>query len=727
MIEAPESILAIAGSDARTVPLSGLGPAFEWLDHLLGRAVAAAEAAYGQDAVTGKSFRGLSIDAAEVGRLLARRPGAPVFHPRESGDPEACDDPLANPPQLVWLQRAFSLSSFDLRVVLVALAPELDLRYERLYAYLQDDVTRRRATVDLALNLLCTSPNDKLACRAHFSSDAPLIRKGLLQLVPDPNHVQPPILGYYLKLDEQIVRRLLGQRGLDPRLASFSQLRSPTVDLEGLLLTDEIKRALAKLALRFRETRESVRLYFQGPVGSGKGQAAEALAHAARIPLLAADLRRAPEAREEFEGTLRLLFREAHIENAVLFLEGLDPLRRDDRVVHYHSFMKVLAAHPGITILAGTQPWVPAAGGPPDVVTVSLASPDFGLRRSAWQMNLATAGVDPDEHDVDALASRFRLTPGQIANAVAAARSSALWRAAAEPPSASALPLEPSPANADFFGAARAQCGHELEKLARKLEPKYTWRDIVLPADQLAQLRELCNQAKYRHVVYGEWGFDRKLSMGKGLNALFSGPPGTGKTMAAEVIANELQLDAYKIDLSQVVSKYIGETEKNLDRIFAAAAASNAILFFDEADALFGKRSEVKDAHDRYANIEIGYLLQKMEEYEGVAILATNLRQNLDEAFVRRMHVIVEFPFPGEGERHRIWQGIWPQETPRGADLDFQVLARRFEIAGGNIRNVALAAAFFAADDGGVISTAHLTRAIRREYQKMGKVFVEQI
>jgi SpoVK/Ycf46/Vps4 family AAA+-type ATPase len=227
---------------------------------------------------------------------------------------------------------------------------------------------------------------------------------------------------------------------------------------------------------------------------------------------------------------------------------------------------------------------------------------------------------------------------------------------------------------------------------------------------------------KYRSVVFDQWGFDRKLSLGKGLNMLFAGPSGTGKTMAAEIMAGELGLDVYKIDLSTVVSKYIGETEKNLARIFAEAETSNAILFFDEADALFGKRTEVRDSHDRYANIEINYLLQKMEEHEGVVILATNFRKNMDDAFVRRMHFTVEFPLPCEADRRRIWERIWPEETPQSADLDFEFMARRFEMPGGNIRNVAMAAAFLAASDGGVVSMSHLLHGTRREYQKMGKV-----
>ncbi|MEC4818150.1 MAG: ATP-binding protein [Scytonema sp. PMC 1069.18] len=247
-----------------------------------------------------------------------------------------------------------------------------------------------------------------------------------------------------------------------------------------------------------------------------------------------------------------------------------------------------------------------------------------------------------------------------------------------------------------------------------------------MPTNQLKQLREICNQVKYHHIVCNQWGFDQTLSLGKGINVLFSGSPGTGKTMAAEVIANELQLDMYKIDLSQIVSKYIGETEKNLDRVFTAAENANAILLFDEADALFGKRSEVKDAHDRYANLEVAYLLQKMEEYEGVTILTTNLRQNLDEAFTRRIRFIIEFPFPEADYRLQIWQRIFPKQTPLREDVDLKLIAQKFQLAGGSIRNIAVAAAFLAAEEGDCVGMKHLLQATKREFQKMGRLINDE-
>ena len=242
---------------------------------------------------------------------------------------------------------------------------------------------------------------------------------------------------------------------------------------------------------------------------------------------------------------------------------------------------------------------------------------------------------------------------------------------------------------------------------------------------QLDVLRSISAYLRHRDRVLSEWGYEATVSRTQGLKVLFAGESGTGKTMAGQVLARDLGLDLFRLDLATVVSKYIGETEKNLDRVFSAAEGSNAILFFDEADALFGKRSEVRDAHDRYANIEVAYLLQKMEGYPGAVILATNFRQNMDDAFLRRLDVVVDFPFPEPEDRERIWQLVLPESAPTAGDIDVKFLAERFKLSGGSIRNCSLAGAFMAADAGGEIRMEHLVRAVALEYNKLGRLTIE--
>jgi ATPase family associated with various cellular activities (AAA) len=338
------------------------------------------------------------------------------------------------------------------------------------------------------------------------------------------------------------------------------------------------------------------------------------------------------------------------------------------------------------------------------VASLTIEPPSSAERAECWRASLSATGIPLEPVDLDTLADRFVLAPSQIEDAVRMATRQA-----------GPLTL------AQLVKAARAQTGHDLAGLASPVRLVAAWNDIVLPPDSFAQLKEICARIAGRRRVLDEWGFDRKLGRGTGAAALFAGPSGTGKTMAAEIIASELGLGLYKVDLAGVISKYIGETEKNLDRIFTAAQGANVVLFFDEAEALFGKRSEVRDAHDRYANIEVAYLLQKMEAHDGLAILATNMRGNLDESFTRRLAFTVHFPFPDEEHRRRIWASIWPAEAPLKPDVDLDFLARRFPLSGGNIKNVALAAAFLAADAGTHVDMAHVLHAVRREYQKLGK------
>ena len=689
--------------------------ALERLDKLLETAVIKAETIYGSQAVN-DPYRGLRIDRDEVQQILQRPPGIPLF-PINIASTQTHNKPLN------WLQKTFALSEFDLDLIIIALAPEIDLGYERLYAYLQDDVTRKRPTVDLALNLLCYSAESKLLQRSSFAPDAPLIKHELLHLIPDQTQVQPPILSHYLKLDEQVIRLLLKQPILEPSLASWCHLiDNPTVE-ENLSISNEIDQIIPRLIRHAQKKNEYLLLSFSGVDDHEKKQEAIALASQFRKKLLIANLASAIAVKEDFDKQLRLLFREAYFHNAILYIDNLEALTKEQHLLS-QSLLDKLAEIKNIVILSVIQSRVETLTNLKGLINISFPSPDFSQRRIYWQTNLVTKGIVLEDRSLDTLANRFRLNSTQIAGAVTDAFNQALWRAAEK---FVELPLNINttikPTLKDLLAAARHQSGNKLTELARKVKPKYTWEDIILPPDPFTQLKEICNQAKYRHIVYDEWGFNHKLSIGKGLNVLFSGPPGTGKTMAAEVIANELQLELYKIDLSQVVSKYIGETEKNLHRIFTAAETANAILFFDEADALFGKRSEVRDAHDRYANIEVGYLLQKMEEYEGISILTTNLRQNLDEAFVRRLAFTIHFPSPDEANRRRIWAGIWPSQMPLSEDVDLDFLAGQFKLSGGNIKNIALAAAFLAAETGDAVTMAHILQGTKREYQKMGKVW----
>jgi len=374
-----------------------------------------------------------------------------------------------------------------------------------------------------------------------------------------------------------------------------------------------------------------------------------------------------------------------------------------------------LCDHPGPILITGQKLWqTRQMERNRNIVWLEFTMPGYERRERLWRYYIGDVlTTDHEVIDINTLAGQFALTTAQIRDAVTNAFDVAKQH------------QEPL-TNRILFAAARAQSTPSLGTLARKLTPRYTWSDVVLPEDQIEMLRELVKQVRGRPFVLEKWGLGKKLTASNGITVLFAGPPGTGKTMSAEVIASELGLDLYKIDLSTIVSKYIGETEKNLDHIFSEAESSNAILFFDEADAIFGKRSEVKDAHDRYANIEVSYLLQRMEGYNGVTILATNLRANLDDAFTRRLQFAIDFPFPDEDYRLQIWQTLFPAEVPVDATVDFKVMAKRFRFAGGNIRNIIVSAAYLAASNGGVVTMAHLMHGTRRELQKMGRLLNEK-
>ena len=620
---------------------------------------------------------------------------------------------------LPWLGQLFGLSPWELQAIVICLAPELRRRYDRLYAYLQDDITRKRPSVDLVLDLLCDSEIDRWQAQRQLTQDSTLIRAGLLEALDDPYSPSGSTgLARFLRLDARIRGFLLGDNRVDPRLRERARMEPVPDPAAEPYLDPAVITAVADLIKSHlspgKNQRRPLVVRLSGPPGSGKRELAVRACGQLPIPVLSADLAGlaglagAPAAAE----LARLVFRDGLLLQSAVYISHAERLVGPDGHDLRAALDSAIADFGWLVFLSGDSVEMAETGlGGALVASVELPAPGIPVRKAAWQQHLARRDLGSPEW-AEPLATRFQLTPGRIRAAADMADADRMMR-----PGGANLTLE------DLMAACRRQSRHRLGELAVKIEQVRGWDDLVLPNATLSQLRELCDQIRFQHQVHDTWGFRRALGQGSGVTVLFSGPPGTGKTMAAEVIAGDAGLDIYAVDLSATVSKYIGETEKNLARIFDEARASNAILLFDEADALFGKRTQVTDSHDRYANIEISYLLQRLDAYTGTVILATNMRQNLDDAFTRRLRFLIDFSFPDEAHRLRIWRALVPSQAPLSPDVDFAELARQFPLAGGNIKNVVLNAAFLAAADGGTIGLRHLLHGTRREFDKVGKVW----
>jgi ATP-dependent 26S proteasome regulatory subunit len=610
------------------------------------------------------------------------------------------------------LAQRFGLTPVDRLALVACLAAELDRKYEKLYGYLQDDVTRRRPTPGLLLDLAGLNGPERLAALERFLPGAPLLQAGLLTQ-PDATL---PLISRPLQMEPAVVAYLAGHDRPSPGVKPGPPEpdRAKAADLIGPERLAAVEEWLANDAGRGAPV-----LVLQGASGSGRLLLAAALCRQAGWPLLVLNLaerdghvpldlaRQALRDAALREGALCLA--EADTEPATPAAAG-DAESEKPKPLPWGAISEMAEAMQVPLFLTVTRPWQPAGHFRRGrVANVSVEPPDVPVRTRLWTELAANASLAPDA-DLGEVAERFRLTPGRINDA---------WRTALD---RAALRDPHGPVTrADLLQGCRAQARHGLGKVAKRLRGAQGWDKLVLPDDATTQLFEFCNRLRYRHQVYVEWGFAAGQTRGLGLSAMFEGASGTGKTLAAEVVATELGLDAYRIDLSQVISKYVGETEKNLSKVFAEAEESQALLFFDEADAIFGKRTEVKDAHDRYANIEINYLLQRMEEYDGLVVLATNRADDLDEAFKRRIGFHITFPQPGPEQRRRIWDVHMPKGAPLADDLDLDLVAKRLSVPGGNIRNIVLGAAFLAAAEAKPIGMAHVMRAAAREYIKAGR------
>ncbi|MFI5524488.1 ATP-binding protein [Streptomyces platensis] len=644
-------------------------------------------------------LRGLYVTPETARRLAAQAPREtePYIGERftagqaSTGEPggEASASSRASD-RSVALAGRFGLSALDLHILLAALAPDVDRGFEPLYGYLNDDVGRRRATVALALDLAGTGPYEP-AARARFHPAAPLLSGGLL-VIEDEDR---PLPGRALRVPERVVAHLLGDDGLDPELDSgeveLLTAEQPAAGRTGSEARAEDETFAGRLAVLASERPLAVHLRERRP-----GTAAEPVTDGLRragLPVL----RYRPDGHHgDGAGPAGALLREARLRRAAIVVGPL-PERPD-------ALVRALAGGDVPVVFFGSEPYDP--GWAPDSGLFALDAPDAGA--AADEVWSAELGVVDDGFDLAAAVAPYRLGAAQIRRAARAATALAAF--------------DGTPVTAAHVQhSARQQSAPLLDRHARRIRPAVGFDGLVLPPEPLTLLHELVQRARHREKVLGEWRLRTGGGRGRGVVALFAGESGTGKTLSAEVVAGELGLDLYVVELSAVVDKYIGETEKNLERIFSEADRTDAVLLFDEADAVFGKRSEVKSSHDRYANLESAYLLQRLEAFDGIAVLTTNLRANIDEAFTRRLDLVVDFPFPDAGQRIALWRSCLAA-TPCADDLGLDVCAKEYELSGGAIRSAAVTAGYLAAGRGEAVSAEDIRAGARREYRKMGRL-----
>ena len=587
-------------------------------------------------------------------------------------------------PSIEQICLTFSLSTFERDILLFCAGMELDPCFPSLCALAHADEQRNYPTFSLALEI-CENTH-----WSAFLPSAPLRRWQLVEIGTSTALTLSP-----LKINERILHCLAGLQHLDEKL---SQILEPVPEMEVMVESHR------KIAYDLAQTCEIAVLSRNTPIIQITGDSllsqrgiAYQTSEQMGLTLYLLKVSSLPSNIIDLNHFLRLWERESILSGSALLLEIDDYDLSAEKTV----LLNQLAEKVSSPLIINSRDRI--ALEKRSLINIDVFKPTAKEQTQLWQDILSDYSAQQFNGYVDKLVCQFNLNALEIESACTTTFSNA--------------PEDPEDVNDSLWDSCRIQARPRMESLAQRIDPKAAWEDLILPPAQTDTLRAIVAHVKQRAKVYETWGFAKKSDRGLGISALFSGPSGTGKTTAAEVLAKQLNLDLYRIDLSSVVSKYIGETEKNLRRLFDAAEAGGAILFFDEADALFGKRSEVKDSHDRHANIEVSYLLQRMESYCGVAILATNFKHSLDKAFWRRLRFVIQFPFPAVPQRQQLWQCAFPPEAPV-AELDYGHLAR-FNLTGGSVHTVALNAAFMAAAAGTPVTMPLLLEAIRTEYDKL--------
>lgn len=616
-----------------------------------------------------------------------------------------------------YLCRLFGMNGFERFVFIMVTASYMDAGFSKIYAYLQNDWDQTALSAQLAAAIYSCAENDlpdENLCLGKQS----LLSRHLLHFdsASDRHRLKQGLL-----LKSQISSFIFGDGELPEKIKGFASYYAPNQELDEIVLKEKPYERMINY-MKKTGSASPVLFYLYGAPGIGKKLNIKYYARENKQSVLFVDFEalaarvRYDTGLEKLEELLQTVLTEAIIRQGLICISSSSRQSKDDKenLLLLNNIINYIKEETGLFFLSGDcDQKLRLSFDRLDIIPVRLEAASLDDYYAFWKEVMQRYKFEEDVKAED-FSSKYILTAGQIKNICDEAKRLAVWKGR-EKISRQLL-----------LDVCRNKLEHNLGKKASKVKLVYDWDDLVLPQQQINMLKMACSQIRYRYKVLFEWGYIGRMPYGTGLSMIFSGPPGTGKTMAAQVMARELELELYKVELAAVVSKYIGETERNLNEIFEEAQKSQAVIFFDEADVLFSKRSEVKDSNDKYSNMEAAFMLQKIEEYTGIVILATNYQQNIDEAFKRRIKFLIDFCFPDSHYRKILWLKAFPEQLPIGGDIDYDFLAKNFELTGSNIRNIALNAAYLAAEQGSGVAMPHIIRAIVNEFGKSGKKLSRQ-
>lgn len=603
---------------------------------------------------------------------------------------------------LKYLEEVFQLTFYDKLCLEMALAYELEDKYKKIYAYLNNDRTKHKPTYQIAYELFQLRLGSKFSIRV-LQNENPTLTQMLMKPIGSSE-----VDYYQMVLDDDVFRWIVGSANIGESSLNYSNLIYPRNKSDSPNWKPSILKLINKYIDVSVEDQKKL-IFISGSKGVGKTYQVCQWATEYDCVILSVDYLDLMSSDEDLELYFLKMIRDVNLINGIFLFDNYEHDKNSKREKQFFTLIQKMC---NFVFVLSRSPLPHKL----ELDHFSILNIEIGLlnnqdRKLVWQKFASDKKIRCDQWSN--ISSGFKFSIGSIKSVINKLYALENWNQGE-------VLIEES----RLFEACYGEIKHELDKKTRKLDAKYTFDDLILPESIIRELSEICSRVKNSDKVYDQWGFGEKLSYGKGLAVVFSGEPGTGKTMSAHAIANELKLEIYQIDLSSMVSKYIGETEKNLSSIFDEAKRSNAILFFDEAESLFGKRTEVSNSNDKHANNQTSFLLQKIEEYEGITILATNFKKSMDKAFIRRMNHIIEFHMPTKEYRKKIWSSIFPERTPMSADIDFDYISEKFELTGGNIKNIALRSAFMAAEKDNEIMMKDILVATKEELHKIGKVFI---